>query len=404
MRTRLSLVPLAFIDLWFERRLALCTILGMAAVLAPLIVLAGLRAGVVEGLREALLEDPRTREIRSASNRDYPAEQLDTIATAPAVAFLVPHIRFLATSLPVRVADDPAGPTVELRLIPTAPGDPLLGDSPQPAAIDDVVLSAAAAAKLHVQPGARLMGSVTRSTREKREKLDVPLHVQAVAAPAAYPDPAAFVTLALATFKEDYQNGVAEAPDPGTLPQPRSRSVYAGFRLYARHLEDVPALDAALRAQGLEVNSRAGDVANLLSVDRSLGLLLLMVAGLGAAGYLVSLGATLWAAVERKRPGLAMLRFLGMRAAPLTAFPILQAIALALAGSAIALVAAEATAAVLNYLFAGTVGVDRALCRVTRGTALGAVALTVAGAVLAAAAAAARLGRIEPWEGIVTPS
>jgi putative ABC transport system permease protein len=93
-----------------------------------------------------------------------------------------------------------------------------------------------------------------------------------------------------------------------------------------------------------------------------------------------------------------------MRAAPLTAFPILQAIALALAGSAIALIAAEATAVVLNHLFAGTVGVDRALCRVTRGTALGAVALTVAGAVLAAAAAAARLGRIEPWEGIVTPS
>ena len=57
-------MPLAFADLWFERRLALCTILGMAAVLAPLIVLAGLRAGVVEGVREALLEDPRTREIR----------------------------------------------------------------------------------------------------------------------------------------------------------------------------------------------------------------------------------------------------------------------------------------------------------------------------------------------------
>jgi putative ABC transport system permease protein len=377
MRPRSGLLHLAFADLWLERRSAVCTILGMAAVLAPLVVLAGLRAGVVEGLREALLKDPRVREISSGTNRDYPAGE---------------------------VADELASAVVELRLIPTAPGDPLLTVDTLPTSIDAVVLTAAAAARLHVKSGAELVGSITRSSRETRERIDLVLHVQAVAAPAAYPDPAAFVTLELATFKEDYQNGIVDTPAPGRLPEPRPRSVYAGFRLYARHLEGVPVLDAALRAQGLDVNSRAGDVANLLSVDRSLGLLLLLVAGLGGSGYLVSLGATLWAGVEHKRAALAMLRFLGVRAMTLAAFPVLQALALALAGSALALLAAETTALILNHLFAGTVGMDRAMCRITSGTALGAVLLTVAGASLAAAAAGARLGRIEPWEGIVSPS
>ena len=59
------MLRLALADIWHERVLFLCSALGCAAVLAPLIVLFGLRQGVVAGLRAELLEDPRAREIAS---------------------------------------------------------------------------------------------------------------------------------------------------------------------------------------------------------------------------------------------------------------------------------------------------------------------------------------------------
>lgn len=67
---------LALLDLRAEHWLAACTVLSLAAVLAPLLILAGLRAGVVEGLRDLLLQDPRTREITNSANRTYDAALL----------------------------------------------------------------------------------------------------------------------------------------------------------------------------------------------------------------------------------------------------------------------------------------------------------------------------------------
>ena len=118
-------VRLAMADLLAERLLALCTTLALAAVLAPLVILAGLRAGVVQGLREVLLEDPRVREVATAANRSFDAGLLARLAARPDVAFLAPRTRTLSASLLVERPDAPgAGTRVEL--LPTAPGDPLL--------------------------------------------------------------------------------------------------------------------------------------------------------------------------------------------------------------------------------------------------------------------------------------
>ena len=63
------MLRLALADIWHERVLFLCSALGCAAVLAPLILLFGLRQGVVAGLRAELLEDPRAREVVSVAHR-----------------------------------------------------------------------------------------------------------------------------------------------------------------------------------------------------------------------------------------------------------------------------------------------------------------------------------------------
>lgn len=391
---------LAMADLVSERLLALCTVLSLASVLAPLLILAGLRAGVVEGLRAVLLEDPRAREVTTAANRAVDAATLARLAARPDVAFLVPRTRTLAASLLLeRPGEEGSGVRVEL--IATAPGDPLLPTVPK--RTDRIVLSAAAAARLRVGAGDALSGRLGRIIAGRRESILLPLQIEAVAPAAAFARDAAFVPLPLAVFVEDFQDGLAgPPPDLAALP-PAGRTEYAGFRLYAARLEQLPALDEALRRDGIEVVSRAGDVAGLLRVDRNLGLLFGLVAGLGGAGFLVSLGAGLWANVERKRVALAQLRFLGLRAGSLRLVPMAQAAVLALAGVAVATGMALAGSVVINRAFAGTLALDRALCLITLPLVAITAGVTLVGAVAVAAAAGTRAGRVEPWEGLSAP-
>jgi putative ABC transport system permease protein len=265
------------------------------------------------------------------------------------------------------------------------------------------VLTASAAARLRIGAGDALLGRLARVLDGRRESVKLALVVQAVAPPAAFARDAAFVPLALAVLVEDFQDGRIGPPDSVAGLAPPHRAEYAGFRLYARRLETVPALDTALQAAGIEVVSRAGDVSGLLRIDRNLGLLLGLVAGLGGLGFLVSLGAGLWANVERKRVPLAQLRFLGFRAGSLRLFPMAQAAVLAALGVVAALTAALAASLVVNRAFAGTLALDRPLCLITPGLAATAACVTLAGAVLVAAAAGTRAAQVEPWEGVSAP-
>ncbi|MDR3519066.1 MAG: hypothetical protein P4M00_24980 [Azospirillaceae bacterium] len=399
MSTVRIVVPLALADLWADRLLALCTVLALAAVLAPLIVLAGLREGVVAGLRELLLEDPHAREIVTAANRTFDRSLLDALTQRRDVAFLAPRTRTLSASLLLSPPD--GTPNSRVELIPSGAGDPLI--SAVPAQAGDIVLSAAAAARLHAGAGDALVGKVGRIIDGQRQTLSLPLRVAAIAAPSAFAREGAFVTLDLAVLIEDFQDDLTDAmvdPFHNTAPP---RRVFAGFRLYARSLDAVPGLDSELRAQGIDVVSRAGEVANLLAVDRSLRVLFLLVAGMGGSGFLVSLGAGLWANVERKRVSLALLQFLGLRRAGLSVFPLVQAAAMAGAGGTSALAGALLAQQVINKALAGTLAINRPLCVISPRLALTAVGITLAGALVVTAAAAIRAARLEPWEGVSTP-
>lgn len=387
---------LAFADIRHERVLFFCSALGCAAVLAPLIVLFGLRQGVVAGLRAELLEDPRAREIVSVVNRTLAPEVLARLAADPRVAFLVARTRALSATI---VLENPERPGAGLRveLLPTGAGDPLL---PGLSAMDDdeLVIAAATLDRLGLAPGGQVLASVARSRGGAREVLTLPMRVGGVAPLSAAPRDAAFATLPMLVLTEDFLDGVAgpEArPDAAFPPRP-----FAGFRLHAARLEDVPALDRELRLAGIEVASRAEAVAGLLRLDRNLALLFLAIAGAGGVGYLVSLGVGLWAQVERKRRDLALLSLLGLKRQALLAMPLIQAAAVALAGAVLAFAIAAAVAVVLNRAFAGSVTGDRPVCLITAGMGLAAAGVTLAGALAAAVLAGLRAAAVPPAEGL----
>ncbi|WP_114377903.1 FtsX-like permease family protein [Elioraea thermophila] len=387
---------LALADAAAEARLALATLSGIAAVLAPLIVLFGLKAGVIDSLREALVQNPRAREIVNQTNRTFDAAFFARLAARPDVAFIVPRTRSLAASGAfARSADSLSAFRGEL--LATAAGDPLLAGRPPPVG-RAAALSATLAERLGVGEGATIRLRVDRIVEGRRETLALDLAVAAVLPREVFARDAAFVPLPLLLLIEDFQEGTIALPVAEIDAPPDPARLYAGFRLHARRLEDVVVLDRVLRAEGIEVVSQAEEVAGLLALDRSLGLLFVALAALGGAGYSVSLGVTMQASVERKRRALALLRLMGMPARGLLAFPLTQAVALASAAAVFAGAIALGVAAVINRL--GVAVGEGPIARITPEHLAIAAVLTVLGAVLASLFAAARAAAIEPAEGL----
>ncbi|HYZ31829.1 MAG TPA: hypothetical protein VE684_06040, partial [Crenalkalicoccus sp.] len=350
-RPRAALVAgLALRDLLHERTLSLCSAVGLAAVLAPLIVLFGLKHGVVEGLRAELIENPRSRMVVNAANRSFDAAFLARLAARPDVAFVIPRTRSLNTEARFERADRP-GTVLRAELLATAPGDPLIPglkrDGPR-----DVIPSASFAARLGgLAPGTALTLRAIRDRSGQREVLFLRVTVSAVAPPSAFGRDGVFVDLRVLRLVDGFVDGtLPPEARPEDIAEAYGDQRFAGFRAHARRLEDVTAIDHALRREGVEVETQAEQVEGLLGLDRGLTILFALLAGLGGVGYLVSLGVGLYANVERKIAELSLLRLIGLGRGDLLAFTLLQAGAIALAGSALAGSAALAVAAAVNRL------------------------------------------------------
>ena len=118
MHTLVQICHLSLRDYLHERLLSACAVLGLAAVLAPLLILFGVKFGVVETLTERLRSDPATLEISPVGSGHFSAADMDRWRDDGRVAFVMPRTRTLAA-------------TVELSLPPEMPMTAVL--PPQPA-------------------------------------------------------------------------------------------------------------------------------------------------------------------------------------------------------------------------------------------------------------------------------
>jgi putative ABC transport system permease protein len=395
------IVVLAVADARHEWRATLCLVLALAAVLAPLLVLFGLRFGVVQTLTDRLAGDPRNLEIAPVGAGRFDRDFFERAQQWPEVAFLVPKTRSIAASIDLIGKE---GRIVNAEMVPTRSGDPLIlrerHDWPLQSPFD-VVLSGPAARKLGVQAGIELAGIIARSSDGREERVRITLKIAMVLPESVYARDAAFVAAGLLDATESFRDGFAEPllKAEGN-PRPEGERIYAGFRMYGRTIYDIPVLRDRLQTEMVEVSTRAAEVEQLMSLDRNLGLLFWLIAGIGTAGFLLSLGVSLWGAVERKRRDLATLRLLGFRARATIAFPVVQAGAIAALGAVLALAAFALVASVINRHFASSLGAGETACRLLPMHVAIAIATTLACALAASALAGARVARIEPSEGL----
>jgi putative ABC transport system permease protein len=347
-----EVVRLAWRDFLHDGRISTCVVLALMAVLAPLLLLFGLRFGVIDTIAVRLVEDPRNREILGAGSGHFDEEWFQAMQARHDVAFIVPSTRRLAASFNALV--DPVTDTrlPGVQMIPTAPGDPLLAGMPAiPAEQGEIILSEPAARKLGIGAGADVTALIQRQRGDDLEAVSLPLRVTGIAPASAFPDEAAFVRLDLLVATEDYRDGFA-VPHLGWPGDdlPAARRAYPRFRLYATSIYDVAGLRDALAGMDIEVRTKADEVAAMQALDRNLGLVFWLLAAIGTSGFLASLAASLVANVERKRRELSVLRLVGFPTGSIIAFPMVQACLVGLIGAAVALLAYAGVALVLTWI------------------------------------------------------
>ncbi|WP_350448657.1 ABC transporter permease [Pseudomonas solani] len=392
------LATLAWHDYRNEARLSACAVLALVAVVAPLLVLFGLKHGLVSTLTERLERDPAVREVIPLGGARYNLDSIAALAARPEVAFVVPRTRQIAATVDLH-ADGGSQPlTVEM--VPTAEGDPLVPAEQLPRGSGEVVLSQRAAERLGVKVGDELTAAFGRSVSGTPEYQRTRVKVKAVLPLEVFQRQALFARLDLLEAVEDYRDGLAVERFgwPGREAAGTRARVYPGFRLYARDLDAVETLRLHFAEHDQEVATQAEAIAQVRSLSRNLTLVFWIIAGLALVGAFAAMAASTLAAVERKRRELSVLRLLGFSTAALVGFVVLQALytgtfSLALAG--VLYLAAETG---LNHLFQSAAG--ESACRLLFSHYLLALLATLACSALAAATGGWRAARIEASEGL----
>lgn len=393
------LAALAWHDYRNEARLSACAVLALVAVVAPLLVLFGLKHGLVSTLTERLERDPAVREVIPLGGARYNLASIAELAARPEVAFVVPRTRQIAATVDLH-ADGGSQPlTVEM--VPTAEGDPLVPPAQLPQDSGEVVLSQRAAERLGVKAGDALTAAFGRSVSGTPEYQRTRVKVKAVLPLEAFQRQALFARLDLLEAVEDYRDGLAVErfgwPGREAASGARAR-VYPGFRLYARDLDAVETLRLHFAGRDQEVATQAEAIAQVRSLSRNLTLVFWIIAGLALAGAFAAMAASTLAAVERKRRELSVLRLLGVSTAALVSFVVLQALYTGVFSLALAGVLYLAAEAGLNRLFQSAAG--EYACRLLFSHYLLALLATLACSALAAATGGWRAARIEASEGL----
>lgn len=392
-----QVAALAAKGLWFHRRLTLYQMIGLAAVLVPLLLIAGLKNGFIEGMLTQLRADPRNLEVIIIGNRALDNAWFQTVSAAPAAGFVIPNTRSLSAT--ITLANATGGLIGDVQMIPTAAGDPLLGDLPAPTADGDVILSAATARKLGVGAGDSVRAAVQRRMNGQDQASVRSLHVSAIAPETLATGDFAFVTLRLLVLSEDYRDGGAESidaagPDAAAL----KNRTYASARLYARDLDDVEALGEIVEKTGVSVRLRSQQIAVVRTLDHGLNWVAGIIVLLGMVGLACSIAVSQWLGVERRRREISVLRLIGLTRANALVMLVAEALAVAACAFLVAGIVFLTLAPLADTLIAAVEIIDGPICRLAPGQFLLLFAVTVLAGGLGALIGGARVLAIEPAE------
>ena len=440
---------LAMSDYWHERLLSACSVLGLAAVLTPLMVLLGVHHGLIAAMTDRLLSDPHTLEITPVGSGKYGPEWFRELSALPGVAFVVPQTRSIAATMNLRKFGEQSLRQVVTPLTATDAGDPLLAHWGQPQAVWSagtgdgapadksagnttadaqtvvgVILAESTARKLESSTGDLLEGRVDRVRAGRRESAGLLVRVLSVLPPEAQATDMIYVPLELLVATEDYRDGKAvpflgwpgDPPEKNT-PSPadetagvspfaryaehiRNQREYASFRLYAGTLDEVTPLWRFFQGWNVEVYVKSAEIETVQSLDRAFTIVFGLIAGAALFGFVASTASSALAGVRRKSRSLGIMRLLGFRRSAMLLFPMSQAVTTGLLGSLLATILYLGVSLSIDRLFAASLPGGQEVCTLPPLYVTAVYAVVIALSALSSLSAAWQATTIEPSEVI----
>jgi len=392
---------IALKDLWHDRRTTLVLVLTVAAIVAPLLLLFGLKNGVVTTLRQNLLQDPRNREVVVYGSTRLTQDWFQAYRARADVGFLIPKTRTINATVDLVNAQRRIIPAVEV--IPTADGDPLLPEHlPVPGRPFEVLVTEALADKLRVGSGLPLFAVIKRSEDGMPQHVKLPLDVLGIVPGSHFSRDALFTTIDLLAAAEDYRDGVlagltaADSLDGYAA----NRGHFANARVYAADLDSVAVLAAAMRGDGIEIRTQSERIATVQAFDRILSFVFRVIALIGSLGCALALGGALWVNVDRKRRDLALMRLFGFDNWAVASIPAVQSLVITIFGFLLAAAAYLIGSDIFNRVLGQNLVGSGYVCRLDAGDMVTAAALALLVALVAAVAGGVRARSIAPAESL----
>lgn len=346
---------LAWRDWKFEYLLSLCAILALASMLTPLLVMQGLKNGVIEGMRSRLLEDPTVMIITPKSDAgSFSSAFIKELGSLPGARFAIGRTR--ETSTDISMFNPETGARLSIALEPATPGEPVLEKYAMPVPINgdepQIVLSSTAARALGVTKGGKLDARLGRRTPAgKLESINLTMHVADVLPLEAADRKMGFVALKLMEDIENFRDYIAVPERNFTgdkLDKPRD---YSSFRLYASSLDKVEALAEWLANKKIEVYTKAREIASIRMLENAINMVILIISIAVGSGFAAFTLSSVHSAVSRKKRMLGMLRLLGFNRLPLMFYPLTQTILTAVSGFLLSLLVYIGVSYAISYVF-----------------------------------------------------
>lgn len=380
-----------------------CLVVAVAVALIPLLLLYGLKFGVVNSLIDTLRSDPRILEIKLVQDAELDPDWMADLQANPQAGFVLPRGMHLATS--VRLRSQNAHSILEPRIVPTAPGDPLLEGITQPTSMTEIIVTERVQIESMAEIGDTVELITMRLVGEERQSERLNVTIVDVLPRDVLQTDDIFVVAALEVAVENYRLGFAvpelnwPAADENRGLVPDNKT-FASFRLYARDIRDVPELRDQLLADGYDVETRADEIERTLAIEAGLGWVFLVISTLAAAGFLLTLGLHLAAAVVEKARELSLLRLLGLSGSELSLLPSTQGAIIGLSGAVLACILTGLAQPIMNSLLHGLAGLEGQVSQLAFGHFLFAAIVSSLAGGAAGIMAGFRSARLEPTKGL----
>lgn len=305
---------LALKDLWHDKKVSFCVSAALVAVMAPLLLLFGLKHGVITQLQHELEQKPDLLEIRTQGNSHrLGLDWLEQVKNRSDVRFAIGLTRSLNTEAQVFKTKNAAQHTIKehfySEIIPTAKGDPLLKEASTRIDQQNIAVSYKLAQQLNLQLHQPVFFKLSRTTEGKKINSIFSANVIHILAPHEFSRAAAFMPVESLLGIEYFIDGLQPSFQPIT-PIPVTHQ-FANVRLYANTMHDVLALSDWLEQQHIPTFSQQSAIHSTLAINSVLNLIFTVIALTTLLGGTVSLIGSFLVNIDRKRYLIATLRLLG---------------------------------------------------------------------------------------------